>query len=515
MNENYHTLENPIGAVWLLQHCKISLVQPLYVLSSLGNRRYTHHYNNYRHEIYQRKQAPNPNIISHFQFYLRHEIIHFEFLARLFDTVSPQIWIDWLKQEPTGQYARKAGFFYEWFTQKTLNIDTIDIGGNYVDALDSSQIVVANQAKKNKRWRINDNIAGTTDFCPLIVKTEHLLTSSQLPIRQWLTDLNVSFGEHILTKASVWLTLRESKASFTIEGEGNQTSRIERFAQVLANQAGMGDLPLNATALANLQQKILGNTPTPYQYGIRQSPVFIGQTFGRNYEQIVHYIAPSFNTLPKKLDGLSQFIHQTQGQSAVLRCAVVAFSFVYIHPLADGNGRVHRFLINDMLRRDAVLTYPMILPISGLINDERKQYDEILDKISKPLMNSLLGEYSFNKEHTAYQDGISSNLLFDNDKKAEPVWRFLDLTAHVIYLGDLLQKVIQQDMRDEAIYLKRHDKIRTKIQEIIDIPNDYLNRLIRSIEQNGKTRTNKLLKEMPFLADDKLWQIIVDIVKGV
>lgn len=34
--------------------------------------------------------------------------------------------------------------------------------------------------------------------------------------------------------------------------------------------------------------------------------------------------------------------------------AVASFGFVYIHPLADGNGRVHRFLINDVLRRDEV-----------------------------------------------------------------------------------------------------------------------------------------------------------------
>lgn len=35
-----------------------------------------------------------------------------------------------------------------------------------------------------------------------------------------------------------------------------------------------------------------------------------------------------------------------------MRSAVAAFGFVYIHPLADGNGRVHRFLVNDILRRD-------------------------------------------------------------------------------------------------------------------------------------------------------------------
>ncbi|HIP51694.1 MAG TPA: hypothetical protein EYG94_06355 [Campylobacterales bacterium] len=28
---------------------------------------------------------------------------------------------------------------------------------------------------------------------------------------------------------------------------------------------------------------------------------------------------------------------------------MIAFSFVYIHPLEDGNGRIHRYLIHHVL----------------------------------------------------------------------------------------------------------------------------------------------------------------------
>ena len=45
------------------------------------------------------------------------------------------------------------------------------------------------------------------------------------------------------------------------------------------------------------------------------------------------------------------------GQSALIRRAVAYFNFVYIHPLADGNGQVYRFLINE----------PIILVISQAI----------------------------------------------------------------------------------------------------------------------------------------------------
>ena len=51
-----------------------------------------------------------------------------------------------------------------------------------------------------------------------------------------------------------------------------------------------------------------------------------------------------------------------------MRSAMLAFGFVTIHPLADGNGRVHRFLINDVLRRDGVVQEPVIVPVSALIS---------------------------------------------------------------------------------------------------------------------------------------------------
>lgn len=63
-----------------------------------------------------------------------------------------------------------------------------------------------------------------------------------------------------------------------------------------------------------------------------------------------------------------------------MRCAALAFGFVYIHPLADGNGRLHR---------DGVVPNNMILPFSSTITQsaaERKRYADILETVSNPLM---------------------------------------------------------------------------------------------------------------------------------
>ncbi|ECF7008302.1 cell filamentation protein Fic, partial [Salmonella enterica subsp. enterica] len=124
----------------------------------------------------------------------------------------------------------------------------------------------------------------------------------------------------------------------------------------------------------------------------------IGQIEQRTFTPIVHYIAPPFEQVVNMLAGLQSFFDVTQGQPSIMRAAVLSFAFVYIHPLADGNGRVHRFLVNDLLYRDGILSEPMILPISSAISDStqhRRDYDKILDTVSKPLMAQLIGEYQF------------------------------------------------------------------------------------------------------------------------
>ena len=58
----------------------------------------------------------------------------------------------------------------------------------------------------------------------------------------------------------------------------------------------------------------------------------------------------------------------------------------------------------------------------------------------------------------------------------------------------------------ESHYLYQHNQARDAIKELMDMPNDYADRIIRSIRDNQGERSQKLVKEMPFLADDTLWQ---------
>lgn len=505
---------NLIGGAWLVESYELRLVMPLAVQSRIGGRRKTELVDDVITETFVEAMRPTASLRGHLTFHLKHEVPHLEMLSRLFEQLDTAELEAWIQHEPSGQYARRAGFLYEWLTGRELKAGAA-IGGAYVSVLDDQKVVAASAGRSlaNRRWRLRDNLPGSPAFCPIVRKTRAWADAVAVDLPHLLRELEVEFGEEALMRSAVWMTLRESKASFAIEGEVDRVDRIQRFADVLARHTGVGELPLSDPALAQLQAKILGRGTTLQQFGVRQSPVFVGEVI--RFEEVVHYVAPPADELNRMLNGLAVFWERTQGQSAVMRSAVLAFGFVYIHPLADGNGRVHRLLINDALRRDGAIKEPMILPVSALITrdaGEQRGYARILDRVSRPLMNALAGTYQFATAPTSYPDGIRSNLEFDGDYIAKPVWRYPDLTEHVAYLANVLRRTITEHMREESRHLQQHAQARAAIKEIIEMPNMQIDRMIRSVEVNRGKLSNALAKEIPALTKPGLWEAIVNAI---
>lgn len=226
-------------------------------------------------------------------------------------------------------------------------------------------------------------------------------------------------------------------------------------------------------------------------------------------ENVVHYVAPDWPNVAPMLDGLRTFVERTNGASPTARAAVASFGFVYIHPLADGNGRVHRFLVNDILRRDGAIHAPFILPISALITEhsvERARYDAALEAFSRPLMSRYADRYRFTRESEVQPDGVMSNFHFEAYADARPAWRFLDLTSHVEYTAGLLQRTIQQEMHAQASFFRSLGQARAAVKELIEGPDADVDAIIRSARENDGVRSGKLAKRFPALQNDALWE---------
>ncbi|MCL6262067.1 Fic family protein [Craterilacuibacter sp. RT1T] len=485
-----------IGYQWLAKAHDIDPVHPFAVQSTIGSSRTTLLENDLRREVYPESYRPAETLKDQLTFALKHEEVHLEFLSRLFQRPAiKEALTAWVHAEPTGAYARRAGFLYEWLTGGQLDFAGV-ARGNYVDALDDKRYLTGAPIN-NPRWRVRDNLPGNRDFCPIVRRTDAIRQAEAYDIAAKLVELEDDYGVDLILRSTVWLTVKESRASFQIEREQGKEDRIRRFAAVMERECGRHDDPFAPGALTSLQRGILGESAL--RYGLRRSPVFVGHT--SHYQPVVDYIAPHWDDTVPMLGGLSAFMSRTQGQASLLRAAVASFGFVYVHPMADGNGRISRFLINDVLRRDGQVPAPIILPVSATITHStrnRADYDRVLERFSRPLLQRYNQHYRF-AESIEAEDGVIFNFHFDAYEGARPAWAYPDLTAHVAYLAQVIDQTLSLEMRDEARFLQANERARQAIKQVLEAPDNDLDVIIRSVRENGNRISNKLIKRYPLL----------------
>ncbi|WP_229722775.1 Fic family protein [Xylophilus rhododendri] len=490
----------------------IDAVQAFRTDSAIGRSRTTLRENGYVHEQYPPATRPAASLAGHLTFALKHEGVHLEFLARLFDA-APAVELEaWIAAEPTGQYARRAGFFYEYLTGRVLDFAGV-AAGNYVSALDEERYLTSSRSTNNQRWRVRDNLPGSRDFCPVVLRTPAVRQAERYACAEHLAALEAEFGADILQRSAVWLTIKESRASFAIEHEEQQIDRVRRFAAVMERWCGRHEDPLSQASLSELQAEILG--PRATRYGVRRSPVFVGEVEG--FREVVHYIAPHWDDVPQLLSGLRDCAERTAGGSALVRAAVLSFGFVYVHPMSDGNGRISRFLVNDVLRRDGAVPEPFILPVSATITSsviKRRGYDQVLELFSQPLMRRYTDAWRFGPEQLA-EDGVRYNLQFEGYADALHAWRYPELTDHVEYIADIVRVTIEQEMRKEAGYLRSLRLARERVKQVIEGPDTDIDRIVRSVRDNGGKVSNKLAQEFPALADAATAARLADALQDV
>ncbi len=271
------------------------------------------------------------------------------------------------------------------------------------------------------------------------------------------------------------------------------------FAEVFMTSTEVGGMqdPLIPDNLSTLQLGVLGDAAM--RRGIRQSPIFVGESAFRS--QIVHFVAPDPAYVPGMLEALRELEVRTRGANTVVRTAALSFAFVYLHPMTDGNGRIHRFLINHLLAVDGAVPPNIIVPVSATIAGSvraRADHDRVLEVFSKPLMNRHTNDYRFGERRTC-PDGVETDFEFLAGEDAQHAWRYPDLTQHARHLSDVLQKTVEREMAQEAHLLRTHDDARLAIKEVVEMPDQDADRIIRSLKQSNWVVSNKLRGEFQIL----------------
>lgn len=480
----------PAGSEWLKKYYKLSrftITHSSFIgkrdaieLTSAGNVE----------QVFNTRYAPvTDSPILHLEFSLKYDDLNLDFLKAVFERIPVEELVTYIESSPSGKYSRKLGYLYELLTGHRLTINK-PITGNYVDLLDPRKYITGNIIK-NTRWHINDNLLGTSSFCPIVRKTKKLEELLNLSIAGDIDQLKDSFSEDIFRRAINYLYGKETKSSYEIEREKPSADRMEKFINLL-RLAGKNPLELLLTEqeLVDLQSAIVD--PRYAAKSFRDFQNYIGQTLPGGYD-LKHYICPPPAFVPSLMKGLMGIAGKTAGIFPEIRAAVIAFSFVFIHPFEDGNGRLHRFLIHDILVHDGVVPHGLIIPVSAHMLNNMKDYDAILEKYSKPLMQRI-----------KYENTDTGEVIVTNAENIEGYFRYPDLTDQCIYLIEIIHATLREDMPGELRFIQRYDETKKALQNIVDMPDKDLNLMITFLHQNKGVFPKRRREQFSKLTDEEI-----------
>jgi Fic family protein len=474
-----------IGQIRLCDMLSLDVPKP-FVRSTAGRgMRRTIEDQNSRQEHFPLRYLPEDTAIEHLKFALRYEPLDMGVLAAAFKAI-PQADIEaWVKAEPTGTLPRRAWFLYETLLQKKL--DTPDAGlVSYVDAIDP-ELHITSQGKKSRRHKVTDNLIGVPGFCLTVRRTAKLQARMFENLDQIAKSYIADIPPEILARAVHYLYTKETKSSFEIEHENPTPEKARRFITALERTNDFD--PTEVKNLVELQNAIVD--PKYANAGLRDFQNFVGETLGSHREK-VHFICPKPEDVESLIaDWMALTSRLKSDADPVTAAAMIAFTFVFIHPFDDGNGRIHRFLIQHVLSSEHYTPEGVIFPVSAAILRNMKEYNSVLESFSKPTMS-----------HVKYRMTPSSEVEVLND--TAHLYRYFDATRLAEFLYDKLAETIETDLRQEVDFVERFDRAYTAVTNEVDMPNRRASLFVRLCMQNAGTLSKKKRELFPELSDDEI-----------
>ncbi len=440
--------------------------------------------------IFESSYLKGDSLIEHLEFALRYEGPNLEVLALLFAQHGKAEIEAWLTAAPASRYARQAGFLYEFLTTRTLDVTDVPVKRRYLPLLDPAKYVTGPRIR-NAKFGLIVNLLGDVTFCPTVRKTPYIIEQQGKKLKALTAQTLARYNKPLLDRAAAFLYLKETHSSFSIEREKPSPNRAVRFAQLLAAASDGGELTKDE--LVRLQNAVIdGRFAEPW---FRHQQNWVGREVGSYYKRI-DFMPPRPEEVETLLDGLLTFANrymQAGAQEAddVAIAACVAFGFVFIHPFMDGNGRLHRFLIHQMLSRRQFTPRGIILPVSAVMLANLDDYIAALENFSKRLAPLV----HFNPD-VPEAPATGNDALY---------YRFFDATRQVEFLYSALERTVTHDLEEEIRFLLHYDAAHTLLNAEFDWPKGRLDLFIRVLSENkGRLSARKRASHFEFLSDSEM-----------
>jgi hypothetical protein len=480
-------MRSNVGYGWLTESHQLPVIdlwQRCYIDSAVRGRQEEDR-GNHQARLFEPRYQPEESLAGQLQFALRYEGVNLQLLSLLFDRIESADLCEWIAQSPTSAYARRACFLCEWLTGNELPVkEPVPAKMRYVDALDADMQFATRTSAKDPRFRVNDNLPGTRDFCPLVRKTDFLIEMVSKDLRKRTRDTLKQYDQDLLRRAAAFLYLKETQSSFEVEKEKPSANKAQRFADLL-READTG-VPLTEERMAGLQNAVID--PRFHEFTWRHQQNWIGDDLG--YRKRVAFVPARPEDLPVLMQGLldtagkaRQLVDVTIDSDdfetpelqfdPVVYAAIIAFGFVFIHPFMDGNGRIHRYLIHEVLANAGFTPRGIVLPVSAVILANLNEYVGVLERYSHPLL-----------QRTDYSPDTPDVPARGNDAV---YFKYFDATEQAEFLYHALERTVEEDLQQEIDFLLCFDRARQLLNELLDWPNHSLELFVRVVHQNDDT----------------------------
>lgn len=478
---------SPAGYAALIDAYQLKVPMPL-TLAGIATRHKSHETDGWR--LFTPRYAPAATLDGHLTFALKYEGVDLYVLKSLFVATGPGPIADLVRAQPTGSYARRIWFLYEWLTGRKLDFPDLK-RGTYVDAVDPKQQWTA-KPRNSARHRVRDNLPGTPAFCPLVRRTAALEALAGLKLGDWAKAIAAEVPADLLARTAAFLLLKDSRASYVIEGENPPQDRVQRWGRAIGQA---GSKPLDLDELLRLQRIVIGDARF-VKLGLRQEGGFVGQHDRDTRAPIPDHISARHQDLRNLIDGMITFDHdKAQTLDPVIAAAVLAFGFVFVHPFEDGNGRIHRYLIHHVLAARGFNPPGVVFPVSATILARIDDYRRVLETYSSRVLPLI-----------EWRATPSGNVEVLNE--TADLYRYFDATPQAEFLYACVRKTVEEDLPEEADYLRRYDAFRADVEAIVEMPERTIDLLFRMLRQNGGALSKRALeKEFVKLKKQEIQQI--------
>lgn len=477
----------PAGYAALIDAYDLAVPVPR-MLAATGPRHKVYEAENWR--IFTPRHAPSADLGAHLTFALRYEGLDLGVLKALFRATGPGPIADIVRAAPTGAYARRLWFLYEWLLQERLDLPDATQGAYALVVDPERQWAIAGTT--STRHRVKNNLPGTPAFCPMIFRTPALDAFVARNLAEEARRVVDEVPADLLARTAAFLLLKDSRSSFQIEGEDPPQDRIQRWGQVIGEA---GRRPIDRGELLRLQRIVIGDARFVH-LGLRTEGGFVGEHDRNTGAPIPDHISARHEDLPALIEGLTAFDRGAAHQlDPVLAAAALAFGFVYIHPFEDGNGRLHRYLIHHVLAERGFNPPGVVFPVSAVILDRIGDYRLTLESYSRRLLPLIRWRAT---------DGGNVAVL----NETVDFYRYFDATPHAEFLFSCVARTVDVDLPAEAAFLKGYDAFKKRVSALVDMPDRLVDLLFRFLRRNDGLLSQRARgKEFSGLTDDETAKI--------